>query len=71
MQLIYNQDGGVGGDGLQDGVPSTWMLSDADKETRSSAAMALHNLVFNNADERKVGLPFLSLLAGSHFFYLV
>ena len=52
MQLIYNQDGAV--DGIQDCSNSIWMLSDADKETRASAAQALHNLVSNHADERKV-----------------
>jgi len=41
VQLIYNQDGG--GDGLQECPTAGWMLSDADKETRSSAAQALHN----------------------------
>ena len=52
VQLIYNQDGG--GDGLQECPTAGWMLSDADKETRSSAAQALHNLVYNNSDDRKV-----------------
>ena len=31
-----------------------WMLSEADQETRTSAAQALHNLVYNNNDDRKV-----------------
>lgn len=30
------------------------MLSEADKETRASAAQALHNLVYNSSDDRKV-----------------
>ena len=29
-------------------------MSPADKETRSSAAQALHNLIYNGGDERKV-----------------
>lgn len=33
---------------------NAWMLSEADQETRASAAQALHNLVFNNNDDRKV-----------------
>ena len=32
----------------------SWMLSDEDKQTRASAAQALHNLVYNNSDDRKV-----------------
>ena len=30
------------------------MLTEADKETRASAAQALHNLVYNSSDDRKV-----------------
>ena len=31
-----------------------WILSSAEKESRSSAAQALHNLVYSGGDERKV-----------------
>ena len=53
VQLIYNQDSGVDGNN-QDRDAHFWILSEADKETRASAAQALHNLVYNNNDDRKV-----------------
>lgn len=56
VQLIYNQDAGTESSTRAESSTSTssWMLSDEDKQTRASAAQALHNLVYNNADDRKV-----------------
>lgn len=59
VQLIYNQDGGGESNNQDRANPSnatanSWMLTEADKETRASAAQALHNLVYNSADDRKV-----------------
>ena len=60
VQLIYNQDGGGESSSHQDranhsnNTSNSWMLTEADKETRASAAQALHNLVYNSSDDRKV-----------------
>ena len=59
VQLIYNQDGGGEAanqdrSNLANATASSWMLTEADKETRVSAAQALHNLVYNSCDDRKV-----------------
>lgn len=66
VQLIYNQDGNNGPDsGHPDrssqsnsnssrSATNSWMLTEADKETRASAAQALHNLVYNSCDDRQV-----------------
>ena len=57
--MIYNQDGGGEAanqdrSNLASATASSWMLTEADKETRASAAQALHNLVYNSCDDRKV-----------------
>lgn len=53
VQLIYNQDVAGESNQPQDRF-NHWILSEADKETRASAAQALHNLVYNSSDDRKV-----------------
>lgn len=53
VQLIYNQDGGGEQDNNQSSILN-WNLTEADQDTRRSAAQALHNLVYNNNDDRKV-----------------
>ena len=60
VQLIYNQDGGGESSSHQDranhcnNTSNSWMLTEADKETRASAAEAFRNLVYNSSDHRNV-----------------
>lgn len=55
VQLIYNQDGAGEASRVESSTSAaSWMLSDEDRQTRASAAQALHNLVYNNCDDRKV-----------------
>ena len=60
VQLIYNQNGESESSRHQDranrsnSTSNSWILTEADKETRASAAEALRNLVYNSSDDRNV-----------------